>query len=99
MNDTGSRDIESQLAALAAENAALRQQLSDLEAAARSWCIIGQALGIFMAEIGCDSDTALAMLRSASQRRNKKADELAGEIIERVGGRVVDPPRFSPRAS
>jgi GAF domain-containing protein len=45
--------------------------------------VIGQAKGILMATSGVSSDDAFAMLRAASQRRNRKLYEIAEEIVRR----------------
>jgi GAF domain-containing protein len=61
----------------------LNQQLRD---ALESRTVIDQAIGIVMAQQRCAADDAFAILRSASQNRNKKLAEIALEIVTAVGG-------------
>jgi len=57
--------------------------------------VIDQALGILMAEHGCDPDAAFSMLRESSQHRNRKLRDVAAEIVESVAGRATGPTPFS----
>ena len=67
----------------AAQQAQLTEQLRQ---ALASRSTIDQALGIIMAQQRCDRATAFAVLRSASQHRNMRLAELAGQILSAVGG-------------
>jgi GAF domain-containing protein len=58
----------------------------DLKAAMASRRIIDQALGITMAQEGCDADTAFAILRRASQNEHRKLREVAVDLVTRIGG-------------
>ncbi|MGH3315686.1 MAG: GAF and ANTAR domain-containing protein [Nocardioidaceae bacterium] len=60
--------------------------------------VIDQALGILMAEQGCDPDTAFAILREASQHQNRKLRDVAAEIVESVAGGATGPTPFSDPA-
>ncbi|WP_067510416.1 GAF and ANTAR domain-containing protein [Actinoplanes sp. TFC3] len=61
--------------------------------------VIDQAIGIIMAQQRCPGDTAFAMLRAASQRRNRKLRDLAVDIVTRVGGQAPHQPTpFKVRA-
>ena len=60
--------------------------------------VIDQAIGILMAEQGCDPDTAFSILRRASQHQNRKLREVAAEIVESVAGRATGPTPFSDPA-
>ena len=64
-----------------------------LEEALRTRATIDHAIGIVMAQNGCDADAAFAILRAASQNRNQKLRSVAREIVERVGGPLA---RSSP---
>lgn len=60
--------------------------------------VIDQALGILMAEQGCDPDTAFSILREASQHQNRKLRDVAAGIVKSVAGRATGPTRFSDPA-
>lgn len=63
-------------------------RLSDqLRQALESRAVIDQALGIVMAQNRCDEAAAFAVLRNASQNRNKKLRDVAATVIESVTGR------------
>jgi GAF domain-containing protein len=55
--------------------------------------VIDQALGIVMAQRGCTSVEAFAVLREASQHRNRKMHYIAAELIETITGQPPQPPR------
>ena len=65
-----------------------------LQTTLASRSIIDQALGIIMAQNRCDADGAFAILRAASQNRNRKLHAVAAEIVTAVTGK---PPRPGPR--
>ncbi|WP_067486395.1 GAF and ANTAR domain-containing protein [Actinomadura hibisca] len=52
--------------------------------------IIDQAIGIVMAQRRVAADTAFALLRQTSQRRNRKLREIAADLVRVTGG---GPPR------
>lgn len=64
---------------------ACQSEVEDLRAALRTRPAIDQAKGILMAQHGCTADEAYQMLRSASQRDNRKLHELAQSIVASVG--------------
>jgi GAF domain-containing protein len=69
---------------------ALSEQLTE---AMQSRATIEQAKGILMAQSGVDADTAFAMLRSASQRENRKLRDVAHELVARYSqSRPTGPP-------
>lgn len=67
------------------DNAALydrsRQLVDHLHAALVTRDMIGQAKGVLMRRYSCDSDTAFARLRRASQQHNLKVRELAAALV------------------
>ncbi|RQW83033.1 transcription antitermination regulator [Micromonospora globispora] len=79
-----------------ADQALLHQQLTD---AMTSRSVIDQALGVLMGQQRCTASEAFALLRQASQHRNRKLREVAAEIITQVSGESPQPaPGFiSPR--
>ena len=66
-----------------AEQTLLHQQLTDAMA---SRSIIDQALGVLMGQQRCTATEAFALLRQASQHRNRKLRDVAAEIITQVTG-------------
>ena len=58
------------------------QHTRDLEEALRSSRTIGAAVGIVMESRGLDADRAFAVLRQASQDRNRKLREIAAEVVQ-----------------
>jgi GAF domain-containing protein len=72
-------------------------QLQDqLAQAMVSTSIIDQAIGILMAEQRCTAATAFDLLRQASQNRNRKLRDIAGDLITRVSGAPPQPrPAFN----
>lgn len=77
------------LAVLQTDEAELRRQLFE---AIDSRSMIDQAVGILMAQRGGNAHEALALLRHASQQRNRKLRDVAVEIITRVTGQPPYPP-------
>lgn len=66
-----------------AEQAQLTQQLRE---ALSSRSVIDQAIGIVMGQQRCTATTAMAVLRAASQGRNRKLRDIANDIVTSVGG-------------
>ncbi|WP_420036608.1 ANTAR domain-containing response regulator [Streptomyces sp. cg28] len=60
-------------------------ELDQLGAALRSRPVVDQACGIVMHVLGCDADTAFAVLRRVSQATNRKLTEVASAVVERRG--------------
>jgi AmiR/NasT family two-component response regulator len=75
------------LAAIAAALLDAAQREAQLTAALETRGLIGQAMGILMAQSDIDADTAFDQLRSASQRMNVKLRDLARSITESSGGK------------
>lgn len=74
----------------AADQAMLQEQM---RAALATRSLIDQALGIIMGRQRVDATTAFAVLREASQSRNRKMRDIAAELIESTTGRPPVPPR------
>ncbi|MCW3820531.1 GAF and ANTAR domain-containing protein [Micromonospora sp. DR5-3] len=70
-----------------ADQSLLHQQLTDAMA---SRSIIDQALGVLMGQQRCTAKEAFALLRQASQHRNRKLRDVAAQIIKQISGE--DPP-------
>lgn len=73
-----------------ADQVKLEDQLHD---ALATRGVIDQALGIVMAQRGCNAAEAFTVLREASQHRNRKVHEIAAELIETITGQRPQPPR------
>ncbi|MEV4810992.1 GAF and ANTAR domain-containing protein [Micromonospora avicenniae] len=71
-----------------AEQALVHRQLTDAMA---SRSVIDQALGVLMGQQRCTAKEAFALLRQASQRRNRKLRDVAAEIIMQVTGESPQP--------
>jgi GAF domain-containing protein len=73
------------------------QTHSQLAEAMVSSSVIDQAIGILMAQQRCTAAVAFDLLRRASQNRNRKLRDIAGEIITNVSGAPPLPrPAFRP---
>lgn len=70
---------------LAVRIAQLREDRENLAAALESRTIIDLATGIIMAQNQCNQDTAVRILRSASNTRNRKLREVAAMLVASVG--------------
>jgi GAF domain-containing protein len=55
--------------------------VEQMQVAAQSRAVIDQARGILMAQHGCTADEAFALLRTTSQRANRKIRDIAAEIV------------------
>jgi hypothetical protein len=76
------------MAAVPSEKAQLRRsELARLHAQLDTMPVIEQAKGIIMAQGGCGEDEAFDLLRTASQRLNKRVRDLAAEIVTRTRGK------------
>ena len=75
-----------------AQQSTLTDQLREAMA---SRTIIDQAIGILMGQQRCNATDAFALLRTASQTRNRKLRDIATDIVSSVGGPPSAPPRFS----
>ncbi|MEU9212721.1 GAF and ANTAR domain-containing protein [Streptomyces sp. NPDC048415] len=89
----GRREIARAFAesASTAINAALRIEREragpdDVRTALLSRSVIDQAIGILMAQERCTAQTALAVLRRASQDSNVKLRDLCGDLVARTTG-------------
>ena len=77
----GVAGILSAHAALAFARARERAQISGLEQAVASNRAIGMAIGILMANARIGQDEAFDLLRTVSQRTNRKLREIADEVV------------------
>lgn len=73
---------------LTARRAYDREITEQLRAALASRTVIDQGIGIIMGQNRCDADTAFAVLRAASQRRNVKLRVVSAELITAVTHRT-----------
>ncbi|MFI6515012.1 response regulator [Spirillospora sp. NPDC050679] len=62
------------------------RRASDLAGALDTRSLIGQAMGIVMAQQRCGPDEAFRLLSRMSQRRNVKLHDLARDLVRRVSG-------------
>ncbi|MFG2717680.1 ANTAR domain-containing response regulator [Streptomyces sp. NPDC048416] len=60
-------------------------EVEQLEAALRSRAVIDQASGIVMHVLGCEAETAFGILRTISQRTNRKLAEIADAVVRTKG--------------
>lgn len=70
---------------LAVRIAQLTEDRENLAAALESRTVIDLATGIIMAQNQCNQETAIRILRSASNTRNRKLREVAGLLVASVG--------------
>lgn len=63
---------------------ASRLLVDQMQTAMQSRAVIDQARGILMALHGCDADEAFAILRTTSQRGNRKLRDIAQEIVNQA---------------
>lgn len=68
---------------LAVRIASVEQRAENLRAAMDTRTVIDLACGIIMAQNKCDKDEAFELLRSASNTRNQKLNELAEGLVSR----------------
>jgi DNA-binding response OmpR family regulator len=64
---------------------------ANLEHALGTRAVIGQAVGVLMAQQRCSADEAFDLLSKASQNRNVKLHVIARELIERFTGQAGGP--------
>jgi transcriptional regulator with GAF, ATPase, and Fis domain len=75
-----------------AQQAHLADQMRE---ALSSRSVIDQAIGILMAQQRCTAGAAFAVLRGASQNRNRKLRDIAADIVTSTGGEPPQQRRFS----
>ncbi|MBQ0987132.1 GAF and ANTAR domain-containing protein [Streptomyces sp. F63] len=63
------------------EQRRLYAEIDQLGTALRARPVVDQACGIIMHVLGCDADTAFGLLRTMSQRTNRKLSELAAALV------------------
>ncbi|NUT69599.1 GAF and ANTAR domain-containing protein [Pseudarthrobacter sp. C4D7] len=71
---------------LAVRIASAEQRADNLKAAMDTRTVIDVACGIIMAQNNCSKDQAFELLRSASNSRNQKLNELAEGLVDRFSG-------------
>lgn len=74
-------DTRDLLERLSAELAELRAKVTNLEVALSTSRLIGQAVGIVMAQRKISEDEAFGLLREASQRLRRKVRDIAAEVV------------------
>ncbi|KAF4410633.1 MULTISPECIES: ANTAR domain-containing response regulator [Streptomyces] len=84
------------------QNRRMRAELEQLGTALHSRPVVDQACGIVMYVLGCDAETAFALLRRMSQHTNRKLSDLAAALVRTRGhgaeselvrlGELVDAP-------
>jgi AmiR/NasT family two-component response regulator len=82
-------EVAALLADAQAEQHLHEDQIHNMGLALASRDIFGQAKGIIMVTMHCDADTAFDLIRKQSQAENRKAAEVAAEIVARVSRRAV----------
>jgi len=70
---------------LAVRISQLREDRENLTAALESRTVIDLATGVIMAQNQCNQDTAITVLRSASNTRNRKLRDVAALLVASVG--------------
>jgi GAF domain-containing protein len=85
--DVADQQVAMLLAAVAAVVLDAAQREAQLTAALESRGVIGQAMGILMAQTDIGADEAFDQLRAASQRMNVKLRDLARSIAESTGSK------------
>lgn len=90
LTETENRD-ELHLQELEARGALHAHEVQNLRDALASRDLLGQAKGVLMASLGCTADGAFQLIVKQSQHENRKAIDIAREIVERVTTRP-DPP-------
>ncbi|WP_327357953.1 ANTAR domain-containing protein [Streptomyces sp. NBC_01304] len=71
----------------------------DLQSALASRTVIGQALGIIMAQQHCPADRSFEILSRASQNRNMKLGDVATGVVAKVSGSPPSTRHLSLRES
>lgn len=64
-------------------------ELHNMGLALASRDLLGQAKGIIMVTMNCDADVAFDLIRKQSQAENRKAIDIAAEIVARVVRRAA----------
>ncbi|MEW1805875.1 GAF and ANTAR domain-containing protein [Pseudarthrobacter sp. NPDC080039] len=79
-------DMAAKALRLAIRIASADQRAENLKAAMDTRTVIDLACGIIMAQNKCSKDAAFDLLRSASNTRNQKLNELAQALVNRFSG-------------
>lgn len=101
-DDLGDRTRAASLAAQASavltvitRQAAQAQLTAQLRETLASRGVIDQAIGILMGQQRCSASAAFAVLRTASQHRNRKLRDIAADVITSATGAPPEPPSFT----
>lgn len=86
LDETAARD-RAHLRELETRSDLNARRFENLRRALESRDLIGQAKGVIMASMGCSSDEAFQLIVKQSQHENRKATEVAAEIVQRVATR------------
>jgi AmiR/NasT family two-component response regulator len=73
---------------VAAERHVHDDQMHNMDLALASRDVFGQAKGIIMVTMHCGADEAFRLIQAQSQAENRKAVEIAREIVSRVSRRA-----------
>lgn len=94
LQETAARD-DAHLREVETRNHLSEQQFDNLRLALESRDLIGQAKGVIMASMRCSPDEAFQLIVKQSQHENRKATEIAAEIVKRVATRSRRPERHT----
>ncbi|WP_194902988.1 GAF and ANTAR domain-containing protein [Quadrisphaera sp. INWT6] len=67
-----------------------------LQATLVSRSVIDQAIGVLMGQQRCSAEEAFALLRAASQHRNRKLRDVAADLVASISGHSPQPGRYTP---
>ena len=88
LQEAAARD-EAHLRELQTRNDLNSQQYDNLRLALESRDLMGQAKGVIMASMGCSAEDAFQLIATQSQHENRKAVDVAAEIVQRVATRAT----------
>ena len=86
LHETAARD-DAHLRELQTRSDINSERLENLRLALHNRDLMGQAKGVIMASMGCSADEAFQLIVTQSQHENRKATEVATEIVQRVATR------------
>jgi AmiR/NasT family two-component response regulator len=85
---TALHDRDERIRQLERDAAAQATELLNVKQAIETRDVIGMAMGIIIANLGCTPPDAFAILVKRSQNQNRKLHELCVEIVDRAGRRA-----------
>ena len=86
LQETAARD-DAHLRELQSRTDHNAKRLENLRLALQNRDLMGQAKGVIMASVGCSADEAFQLIVTQSQHENRKATEIAAEIVQRLTSR------------